>query len=102
MINEFAFRLRTTELFNEFRRHGVAAKGMVGAVQHLIGPHNPVTAFERLEVIANGVNVKLAQIVLDGAVQRGCARNKRRWSAVRSDSSNEVREDAADMGHDQL
>ena len=50
-----------------------------------------VTTFKRFEVVANGINIELVEIVLDGVFQKACVRNKEGWSAVCSDSSNQIR-----------
>ena len=39
---------------------------MVGAIEHVLGPHHFVAAFKRFEVIAHGINVQLAEIMMDG------------------------------------
>ena len=77
-------------------------KGMVGAIEHLLSPDDLVATFKSLDVVANRVNIEVVKIMLDGILQGGCVGKEAGWSAVCSDSSNEVREDAADVGHDQL
>ena len=89
-------------MFDKFGRCIVATEGMVGAIEHLLGPDDLIATFKRLDVVANRVNIELVEIMLDGILQEGRVRKEGGWSAVCSDSSNEVREDAADVGHDQL
>src|SRR5215813_12389561 len=65
VIDQFAIRCRAIQLLDEFCRHIIATKGMVRAVQQMLCSHNCVTALERLYVVADGVNVELAKIVID-------------------------------------
>jgi hypothetical protein len=49
---------------------------MVGAVEHVVRPHDFVAALKRFEVIADRIHVELAEILLDGMHQTRCIRNK--------------------------
>jgi len=74
---------------------------MVGAVEHMLSPHNFVAAFKRSDVIADGINVECAEIMIDGALEE-VLRKDCRWSSIAFDASRKVGDDTSDVGHDQL
>ena len=70
MIDVFTLRCRAIQLLDEFPHHVGAAKGMVGAVEHMVRSHDFAAAIKLFEMIADGVNVELAEIMIDGMRQR--------------------------------
>src|SRR3974377_1241765 len=71
VIDQFAFRWGTVELFDEFGRYIVATKRVVGAIEHLLSPDRLVATFKRLDAVTNGVDIEPMQIMLDGKPQNG-------------------------------
>ena len=63
--DEFTVGRRAIQLLNEFRGHVVAAKGMVGTIEHLPGSHDLVTTLQRCDVIADGVDVEALDVMID-------------------------------------
>src|SRR5215831_17064369 len=80
----------------------VRPKGMVGAVEHVLGSHHFVAAFKRFEVITHGVNVELAEVMVDGMRQTRCVRKNCGWGSIAFDASRKIGDDTSDVGHDQL
>src|SRR5215831_9981208 len=103
MIDEFAVRWRAGQLVHKFGRRVVAAKGMVGAVENAARSQDLVAAFKRLEVITDGISVKLAQIIIDGICWMKPVIGRRRQGGIVScDTSFKIREDTSTMGHNQV
>ena len=71
VIDQFTFRCRTIQLLDEFRRHVVAAEGMISAVEQMLSSHHFVTASERFNVVTDGVDIQLAQVMIDGMPEPG-------------------------------
>src|SRR6516225_2283000 len=71
VIDQFTIRCRTIQLLDEFCRHIVATEGMIRAVEQMLSSHHFVTASERFNVVTDGVDIQLAQVMIDGMPEPG-------------------------------
>ena len=66
MIDPFTIRCRAIQLVDQLCRQIMAPEGVICAVKQMLGSHDLVAALQRFGVVADGVNVQLAEIVIDG------------------------------------